>query len=71
MSTIKIEWLHDDHDCETCGPTYAEGARVWIDDELIEDFLPSAHCCAGASYNESEVYHFILTRLGHKIEDNY
>jgi len=66
---ISIEWLGDTHDCETCGPAWAEGARVYIDGLLVLDLQPSAHCYDGVSYQEGDVYRHILEHLGHTVED--
>lgn len=68
MATIKIEWLHDSYDCELCGSSYAEGAKVFIDGTLVLDLEPAAHCYGGANYSESEVYERVLKHLGHTIE---
>lgn len=69
MSTIKIEWLHDSYGgCETCGASYAEGARVYIDGELALDLAPAAHCLGGADYQEGEVYTRLLQHLGHTVD---
>ena len=69
MATIKIEWLTDSYSgCETCGTSYAEGARVYIDDALALDLAPRAHCFGGADYQDGEVYTRILQHLGHTVE---
>ncbi|PJT22679.1 hypothetical protein CN884_11925 [Ochrobactrum sp. 30A/1000/2015] len=51
---ISIEWLGDTHDCETCGPSWAEGARVYIDGLLVLDLQPSAHCYDGVSQEAAQ-----------------
>lgn len=68
MSHIKIEWLSDTHDCETCGASWAEGARVTIDGELALDLEPHAHCYDGDNYEREDVFKRILERLGHTVE---
>lgn len=69
MSTIKIEWLNDTYDaCETCGSSWAEGARVYVDDALALDLAPSAHCFGGAHYDQGDVYERLLRHLGHTVE---
>ena len=65
---IKIEWLHDGYDCETCGGSYAEGAKVTIDDQVVLDLEPVAHCFGGTNYDRDEVYHRIFKHLGHEVE---
>jgi hypothetical protein len=68
MAKIRIEWLHDSHSCETCGTSYAEGARVYIDGALALDLEPVAHCYDGANYYDAEVFRKTLEHLGHTIE---
>jgi hypothetical protein len=68
MATIKIEWLTDDADCETCGTSWAEGARVFVDGSIAVDLEPTAYCCGGAHYDEREVFTRILEHLGHTVE---
>lgn len=69
MATIRIEWLNDSYDhCELCGPSYAEGAKVFIDGTLALDMEPVAHCHSGANYTEAEVFQKILEHLGHSVE---
>ncbi len=65
---IKIEWLTDQMDCETCGPSWAEGAKVYFDDKFVIDMQPSAACFDGASYSDADVYDAILKELGHTVE---
>lgn len=68
MAHVKIEWLHDSHSCETCGTSYAEGARVYVDGAAAIELEPVAHCFGGANFMESEVFAAILTHLGHTLE---
>lgn len=68
MPHIEIEWLTDDHDCDTCGTSYAEGARVKIDGVLALDMTPSAHCFGGAHHSDADVFTAILRHLGHTVE---
>lgn len=64
---INIEWLSDSHDCETCGGSYAEGARVLIDGEPFGDFTPIAHCFDGSNFEREEIFKAILEHLGHQV----
>jgi hypothetical protein len=68
---IQIEWLSDDYHCETCGPSYAEGAIVTISDNgvLVHtiDMSPSAHCYDSIHYENDAVYNAILNYLGHTV----
>lgn len=68
MSNIKITWLDDHHDCETCGSSYAEGARVEIDGVEFGDFEPFAHCFDSKSFERDEIFAAIFAHLGHTIE---
>lgn len=64
---IEIEWLSDDFDCDTCGGSWAEGAIVRFDGEVVIDMTPVAHCYGGDSYSQDMVYTAILEKLGHVI----
>lgn len=67
MSDIHIVWLSDESDCETCGPSYSEGARVFIDGVCVVDLPPIAHCYDGNSYTEKDVYGELLEYLGYRV----
>jgi hypothetical protein len=69
MRELKIEWLSDSVDCETCGGNYADGARVWLDGELLLELIPVAHCFDSANWYESDVYKLILEKLGYNVSD--
>lgn len=68
---INIEFCEDTYECDTCGCSYATGAKVWFDDELVLNLEPSAHCYGGKTWEESEVFEQILHQLGHKLVINY
>lgn len=69
MSAILINWLSDTYDgCETCGTSWAEGARVFVDGKLALDLEPTAHCHSGAHYDQADVYDRLLRHLGHTVE---
>lgn len=68
MTTIKIQWLQDDHECETCGWSVAEGANVYFDGELVIEMDPCAYCFDGINYEREAVLAAIIKRLGHTIE---
>lgn len=70
MANIKIEWLTDYHDCETCGGNYADGAAVRIDGETALELDPVAHCYGGTHYSERNVFMRILEHLGHTVENS-
>lgn len=62
--SVEIEWVYDEHDCEVCGPSYAEGAIVRVDNVVILEMMPSAHCYSSESYEPEEVYNALLNRFG-------
>jgi len=64
---IKIKWLLDQHDCETCGSSYATGAQVQVGDTSLL-FEPSASCFVDDSWTEVQVYEKILEHLGYTLE---
>lgn len=65
---IKIELLTDSWDCDTCGFSDAYGALVYFDDTLVIDMSPHAHCYAGDSYTDEDIFKAILSKLGHTVE---
>ena len=70
MSDVKIEWLSDYSDCEQCGGNYADGARVWIDGEVVFELIPRASCFGSEhDWSERTVYELIFERLGHTLEE--
>jgi len=71
MSVLKIEWLSDTTDCETCGVSYADGAIVSLDDNIILELEPAASCTGPVSWTEIEVFQEILKYLGYTMEERY
>lgn len=69
MSRIEIEWLEDSSDCETCGPSYADGAIVKIDGAVALDMTPVAGCLNGSGHDSREVLMAVLRHLGHTVEE--
>jgi hypothetical protein len=70
MAAIRIEHLTDSHSCETCGSSYAEGARVFIDGALAIELEPVAHCFGGANWDEFDVFIRIMEHFGHTVTDD-
>lgn len=68
MKRIKIVELFDESDCETCGSSYAHGFKVYIDDELVSSYIPTAHCYDSESYEIQDVFKDILERLGYELK---
>lgn len=70
---VEIEWIYDEHDCDTCGPSFAEGAVVRVDNMVVLEMMPLAHCYSSTSYSQDEVYNALLNRFGFDvtIKDSY
>lgn len=73
MDKIKITWLTDEHDCETCGSSSAGGAIVDIikkdGERRVITMAPFAHCYNGVNYYAEEVFERILFELGYEVEE--
>lgn len=67
MKDIKIEWLEDDCDCETCGWSSASGARVSLGGKIILEKLPRASCFGCDSWYPEDIYRLILEHLGYRV----
>lgn len=68
MASIRIEWLTDTCDCEDCGMSWAQGARVFLDEAEILHLEAAAACYDGESHDPEEVLTVLLRRLGHSVE---
>ncbi|MCV9964725.1 hypothetical protein OIU34_22805 [Pararhizobium sp. BT-229] len=64
MPNIHIIWTTDDHDCDDCGPSFADGARVDIEGRGPIELAPSAGCYDGVSHSRLDVFMAILARIG-------
>ena len=69
MAKVKIECLSDYSDCETCGSSYAQGGRIWINDDLVWAVVPNAHCLGGDAYGLEEILIIALEKLGFEFEE--
>ena len=68
---LKIEWSHDEHDCETCGSSWATGATAYLDGVKIVDVKANAHCYAGSGDAElAGILAIALEKLGVEIDDD-
>jgi hypothetical protein len=54
MTTIRIERTRDSHECDCCGFSVADGARVFFDGVQKIDLYPIAHCYDGVDYSDDE-----------------
>lgn len=69
MNGLVIKWLQDDHDCETCGWSSAEGAEVTLDNIIILNLEPQASCFGGQSWDRADVFELIIKQLGFTISE--
>jgi hypothetical protein len=65
---IKIDWITDEYECETCGWNIACGAIVTFENGDKIDMTPTAGCVDPVDYGGDEVYEAIFKKLGHEIE---
>jgi len=65
---VKINWLYDEHDCETCGVAFAQGAEVFFDGEKVIECVPKASCFGGADWDTQDICELIFKKLGHTID---
>lgn len=68
MATIKIVRAYDEHDCDDCGYSTAEGANIYIDGKKVLDLKPIAHCYDGTSYSDMDILKEVLAYLDYKVE---
>lgn len=67
--TVLIKWLVDWGECETCGPSYSEGAAVSINGVEVINYQPVANCCGGKTWDRDSIYAEIFERLGYDLTD--
>ena len=65
---VEIEWVYDEYDCDTCSPSFANGAIVRVDNKVVLEMMPRAHCYSSESYEPEEVYNALLNRFGFDVE---
>lgn len=66
---INIIWLSDTYDCDDCGTSWSDGAKVYLNGKKIIDFQPVAHCFGGSHWDRDSIYREILFQLGYKVEE--
>lgn len=64
---LEITYTNDEHDCDTCGYDIAYGATAKIDDLVVYDVSPIAHCFASVNYDEIEMWKAIVKHLSPNI----
>lgn len=67
MPTLNFEWLSSSRDCEVCGTSYADGAKVYLNNSLLLNLEPIADCCYPRNYPQDVVYEETLRALGFKV----
>lgn len=70
---LNITYTSDEHECDDCGSSYAQGAIVRLDDhaEPFLELIPVAHCFGGTHYEDENIYKDILMKLGYEVEVGY
>jgi len=68
MKSYTIVWLEDQHECETCGYSYAQGYKIYKDEKLVIDKEPLSHCYDSLNYDHSNAAFDILNLEGIQIE---
>ena len=69
MAKVRIEHLSDSYYCETCGTSWAEGARIIVDGEEVLCLEPLADCFGGQTFTEGDVLRALLRHFGHELEE--
>ena len=69
MAKVKVECLSDYYECETCGGSYAQGGRLWINDDLVWEVVPVADCFGSDHYDLEEILIIALKKLGFEFEE--
>lgn len=68
MSVVSVEYLSDSYGpCDSCGTSYAEGARIIVDGKVVRELTPVAHCYNGQSYGDEDILRAILEHFGHEL----
>jgi len=68
--SYKIEYMQDDHDCETCGWCCAEGYKIYKNGVLVLDKSPVAHCYDSVNFPHDNAAFEILKLEGIAVEVN-
>lgn len=61
---IDIKLMTDDHDCETCGSTWAEGGVVYVDGKEVLRREPVAYCYGTPTFSEHDLLVMALKKIG-------
>lgn len=67
---LEINWSYDEHDCETCGSSWSEGAVVTLDGTEILNKPANAHCLSNTYVTREDIFEAALKHLGVEIIEN-
>lgn len=72
-NVLKIVHTYDQNDCDHdgCSGGYAEGANVYLNDKLIYQFVPKAHCFGGDHMTSDILIKGILENCIKELNGNY
>lgn len=70
MNKILIQHTTDEHDCETCGPSYAESHMTEFNGKIIGNNAV-ASCFGAENFSLEDILIQIIKELGYKVEVNY
>ena len=70
MDRLNIEWSSDDHDCETCGYSYSEGAVVKYNGKIILNKPACASCTDTVNVDYEDVLIALSEHLKISIKEN-
>jgi len=63
-----MQRLYDHNDCETCGGGQEDGGRIWVNDELIWEYIPHAGCYDNGYFEDKDFFIKALTHLNIEVE---
>ena len=69
--SFKVEIVVDEHNCETCGHSSAEGYRIYEDGELVSERLPVASCFSRIDYYPLNALIEIIEAFGEHVTIEY
>lgn len=61
---IRIKTFEDEHECETCGTSYAVGGSVYVDGRHVLTREPLAFCYDSVDFSYEELLILALSELG-------
>lgn len=63
MADVRVERIVDVSECDDCGFSCADGARILIDGSLHSVLEPRADCFGGVTYDDDDIYREIHNGL--------